>query len=267
MEAPGIFIMFSDILADLIDNIPTEDVQPADVVIEGRRWDHRQKRYADDECFASGTHGGLRNIATVADAFYLLTGMETNAIKTILVETTETGERIGRTRANGTIEDFTTVTAGSHFKYLGIRTTATGSSEPTRIYIQEILDEVERKLLKKRCKLDAIWTALRSVVYPQITYSARFLPFRDEILASWDAQIARMLRRAAGKPRTLPAAMVFSPQAYNGTGIFRLSDAIRREAVILMVNGLNNPESDKGSTLYRYSARGKKDSWATQTLE
>lgn len=251
IEAPGLFIMYADVLADIIDGIQAEE---RDTVMNAAR---RQKRFADDENFSATGANGLTKMADLADAFYCLSGMEVNADKTILVAVNEREEDtpilagIGKTKTDGTKQAFRKVEAGHEFRYLGIHSDDKASNKHAQGRIQGIIDITEGKLRRKRATLDAVWTALRTVVYPQIIYAAKFFSWEKDTLDKWDNQVARILRRAAHKPRTFPAALIYSPLGVGGTGITRLSDVILRESTLLQLEGLNNPHKDNGATLDR----------------
>jgi hypothetical protein len=60
----------------------------------------------------------------------------------------------------------------------------------------------------KEASLDAVWLALRAMLYPRVAYHAKSVPSKD---AGADCQLAATTRRAARAVRALPAALMWGP--------------------------------------------------------
>jgi hypothetical protein len=103
-----------------------------------------------------------------------------------------------------------------------------------------------RTLRNRKASLDAVWLALRAMLYPRLAYSATFVPYKEQELMEYDRQLAATIRRAARAVRTLPAA------AY-GQDVLRLSTHVRTAA---KYQGAASQEEEWQKYLRRGSRRG-----------
>ena len=83
--------------------------------------------------------------------------------------------------------------------------------------------------------VEAVISCLSSKVFPQVTYAARFAPWRLSGFKELDREVSKLLCKATHNQTTFPVSLLYIPKSMGGLGFRRLSDTLqdRKMAALL----------------------------------
>lgn len=248
VESPGLFILFMDVLLTALDGSKVQVYTRAGVL-----WEMGQNAFADDVLLVARGEDEIKAAVKILTGFCVLFGMEINFAKTkYMVKGCHPVEGLGGVDADGEYQKFTYVQQGA-IRYLGVEISVDGDLwKVQRRKTKKMVHQVCTKLRKRRESLEAIWLALRTVVYPGVVYTSKFTTWTDSELELLDKEIARLMKARGEKSRTVPDALIWADRKKMGMGLLPLSTFIRKEQLKVAMKGLNKPEWDGGATAIRF---------------